>query len=328
MSKTQMEAGVPKVQHLQVKANAVGQRLDNFLLNQLKGAPKTLVYRIIRKGEVRVNKKRAKADTRLQLDDLIRVPPIRLSQKAAETPVGKSLRELLLGDAVCFESPDVLVLNKPAGLAVHGGSGVRVGLIEALRQVRPELEGLELVHRLDKDTSGCILLGKSRQILNALQQQLQSKKLGKFYQAWVVGSWPTDLREVAAPIDRASSPSGERLMRIAEPGEGKKALTRFRVLKKINGFTLVEAEPVTGRTHQIRVHARHAGFPLVGDPKYGDAVLNQAFQRQGVGRMFLHARRLVFVDPGCGKTQTVEARPDPAWKQVQTLMQNWNSNYE
>jgi 23S rRNA pseudouridine955/2504/2580 synthase len=325
MSKTQMEAGLPKVQHLQVTANAVGQRLDNFLLNQLKGAPKTLIYRIIRKGEVRINKKRAKADTRLQLDDLVRVPPVRLSQKAAETPVGKSLRELLLGEAVCFENADLLVLNKPAGLAVHGGSGVRVGLIEALRQVRPELEGLELVHRLDKDTSGCILLGKSRQVLNALQQQLQSKTLGKFYQAWVVGNWPADLREVSAPIDRASSPSGERLMRIAEDGEGKKALTRFRVLKKVAGFTLVEAEPVTGRTHQIRVHARHAGFPLLGDPKYGDAAVNQVFQRQGVGRMFLHARRLVFTDPKGGEVLTIEARPDPSWKQVQTLMQNWNS---
>lgn len=328
MSKTQIQDGVPQVQHLQVTANAVGQRLDNFLLNQLKGAPKTLVYRIIRKGEVRVNKKRAKADTRLHLDDVIRVPPIRLSQKAADTPVGESLRELLLGDAVCFESSDVLVLNKPAGLAVHGGSGVRVGLIEALRQIRPELEGLELVHRLDKDTSGCILLGKSRQVLNALQQQLQSKQLGKFYQAWVVGSWPANLREVRAPIERASSPAGERLMRVAATGEGKQALTRFRVLKKVNGFTLVEAEPVTGRTHQIRVHARHAGFPLVGDPKYGDQNLNQAFQRQGSGRMFLHARRLVFKDPGSGEQQTVEARPDPAWKKVQTLMQNWNTNHD
>ncbi len=319
------QAAVASVQYLEVKANAVGQRLDNFLLNQLKGAPKTLVYRIIRKGEVRVNKKRAKATTRLQLEDIIRIPPLRLSQKAADTPVGDSLRELLLGEAVCFENDQVLVLNKPAGLAVHGGSGVRVGLIEALRQIRPELEGLELVHRLDKDTSGCILLGKSRQLVNSLQDQLKQKSMGKFYQAWVVGSWPACLREIDAPIDRASAPSGERRMRIAAPGEGKKSLTRFKVLKRLGGFTLIEAEPVTGRTHQIRVHARSAGFPLVGDPKYGDLQVNQRFEQAGAKRMFLHARRLVFNDPLSAKRLQVEARPDASWKAVETLIKNWNS---
>lgn len=325
MSKIATEAARAQVQHLEVGGNAEGQRLDNFLLNQLKGVPRTLVYRIIRKGEVRINKKRAKADTRLQAGDLVRVPPLRISQKATDTPVGDSLRELLLGEAVCFENDNLLVLNKPAGLAVHGGSGVRVGLIEALRQIRPELQNLELVHRLDKDTSGCILLGKSRQVLNALQQQLQNKTMGKFYQAWVIGRWPTGLRQVDAPIDRASSPSGERLMKTAVEGEGKKALTRFRVLKKLEGFTLLEAEPVTGRTHQIRVHARHAGFPLLGDPKYGSEEVNQAFQKQGCKRMFLHARRLVFEDPVSRQKITVEAPVDESWKQVQTLMKLWNS---
>ena len=322
MPAIQAQAELSPVRHLEVPANAAGQRLDNFLLNQLKGAPKTLIYRIIRKGEVRVNKKRAKADTRLQAQDQVRVPPLRLAQKAATMPVSASLRELLTQEAVLFENEQVLVLNKPAGLAVHGGSGVRVGLIEALRQLRPELEGLELVHRLDKDTSGCILLGKSRQVLNALQMQLKQKSMGKFYQAWVVGQWPTDLRDVQAPIDRASSPSGERLMRIAAAGEGKSALTRFKVLKRLGAFTLVEAEPVTGRTHQIRVHARHAGFPLVGDPKYGDEAINQHFQRQGVKRMFLHARRLVFKDPCTGETLSVEARPDVSWKQLETLIKS------
>ena len=315
-------ASSASVQYLEVTANAAGQRLDNFLLGQLKGVPKTLVYRIIRKGEVRVNKKRAKASTRMELQDVVRIPPLRLSQKAADTPVGERLKELLLGEAICFENDQVLVLNKPAGLAVHGGSGVRVGLIEALRQVRPELVGLELVHRLDKDTSGCILLGKSRQLLNHLQQQLQQKSMGKFYQAWVVGSWPTELREVKAPIDRASAPSGERLMRIAEPGAGKQALTRFRVLKRLGSFTLIEAEPVTGRTHQIRVHARHAGFPLVGDPKYGDLQVNQRFQQAGLKRMFLHARRLLFTDPLTEKRLTVEASLDANWKAIENLIKN------
>ncbi|WP_114417907.1 RluA family pseudouridine synthase [Marinospirillum perlucidum] len=325
---SKMQTSQPQVQYLEIGPNQVGQRLDNFLLSQLKGAPKTLIYRIIRKGEVRINKKRAKADTRLQLKDLVRVPPLRLNQKAAETPVGKNLRELLLGEAVCFENERLLVLNKPAGLAVHGGSGVRVGLIEALRQVRPELEGLELVHRLDKDTSGCILLGKSRQLLNQLQQQLKGKKMGKYYQAWVKGAWPTDLRQVEAPIDRASSPSGERLMRIAAEGEGKKALTRFRVLKRLGAFTLIEAEPVTGRTHQIRVHARHAGFPLLGDPKYGDSETNLKLQKAGLGRMYLHARRLCFQDPGNSQSLEIEARPDASWKELETLLQQWKAAHE
>ena len=262
------------VSYLEVTANAVGQRLDNYLLSQLKGAPKTLVYRIIRKGEVRINKKRAKADTRLNLGDSIRVPPIRLAEKASQTPVGKSLRELLLGEALLFENEEIMVFNKPAGLAVHGGSGVRIGLIEALRQVRPELTALELVHRLDKDTSGCILLAKSRQALNFLQDQLREKSMGKYYHAWVLGDWPINLQEINAPIDRASSPSGERRMKVAEHLEGKASLTRFKIIKKQQGLTLIEAEPVTGRSHQILIHATSAGFPLIGDPKYGKDTIN------------------------------------------------------
>lgn len=318
------EAGsLAAVKYLEVTAGADGQRLDNYLITQLKGAPRTLVYRIIRKGEVRINKKRAKADTRLQTGDQVRVPPIRLTEKASQTPVGDSLRDLLQGEALIYENDAVLVLNKPAGLAVHGGSGVRVGLIEALRQVRPELDFLELVHRLDKDTSGCILLAKSRKALNILQDQLRGKQMGKFYQAWVLGNWPVELREVNAPIDRASSPSGERRMRIAEPGEGKASLTRFKILKRLGSLTLIEAEPVTGRTHQIRVHARFAGFPLLGDPKYGDEQVNERFRRAGIGRMFLHARRLEFNDPLTGQRLTIEAPLDQSWKQVeQTRVKN------
>lgn len=305
------------VSYLEVTANADGQRLDNYLLNQLKGAPKTLIYRIIRKGEVRVNKKRAKADTRLQAGDQIRVPPIRLAEKASVTPVGASLRDLLLGEALLFENEAVLVFNKPAGLAVHGGSGVRIGLIEALRQVRPELTSLELVHRLDKDTSGCILLAKTRQALNFLQDQLRAQSMGKFYQAWVVGDWPNNLHEINAPIDRASSPSGERRMRIADFKEGKASLTRFRIIKKHSGVTLIEAEPVTGRTHQIRVHATSAGFPLIGDPKYGKDTVNEQFRRAGVGRMFLHARRLEFLDPQTLERLSIEAPLDDSWQKVE-----------
>lgn len=307
------------VSYLEVTANADGQRLDNYLLNQLKGVPKTLVYRIIRKGEVRVNKKRAKPDTRLKLDDLIRVPPIRLAENTSQAPVGNSLRELLQGEALLFENAAVMVFNKPAGLAVHGGSGVRIGLIEALRQVRPELTALELVHRLDKDTSGCILLAKSRQALNFLQDQLREKSMGKYYQAWVLGDWPSNLLKINAPIDRASSPSGERRMKVAEYNEGKASLTRFKILKKQQGLTLIEAEPVTGRTHQIRIHATSAGFPLIGDPKYGNDVINEHFRRAGIPRMFLHARRLEFLDPVTQRRLSIEAPLEEVWQKVEQV---------
>lgn len=307
------------VSYLEVTANAEGQRLDNYLLNQLKGAPKTLIYRIIRKGEVRVNKKRAKPITRLEIGDLIRVPPIRLAEKASQTPVGASLRELLEGEALLFENEAVMVFNKPAGLAVHGGTGVRTGLIEALRQVRSELDFLELVHRLDKDTSGCILLAKSRQALNFLQDQLREQTMGKFYQAWVVGSWPANLHEINAPIDRDSFPSGERRMRVAGFKEGKLSLTRFQILKKHQGLTLIEAEPVTGRTHQIRVHATSAGFPLVGDPKYGKATINEHFRRAGIPRMFLHAQRLEFLDPHTNQRLSIEAPLDENWQKIEQV---------
>lgn len=313
-------AGSPvAVTYLEVTANADGQRLDNYLLNQLKGAPKTLVYRIIRKGEVRINKKRAKADTRLQAGDSVRIPPIRLAEKASKTPVGAGLRELLEGAALLFENDAVMVFNKPAGLAVHGGSGVRIGLIEALRQVRPELVGLELVHRLDKDTSGCILLAKSRQALNFLQDQLREHSMSKIYQAWVLGCWPANLVEINAPIDRASSPSGERRMKIADFKEGKASLTRFKIIKKHQDLTLIEAEPVTGRTHQIRVHATSAGFPLLGDPKYGNDLINEHFRRAGIPRMFLHARRLEFLDPQTLKRLSIEAPLDEIWQKVEQV---------
>lgn len=313
-------AGSPvAVTYLEVTANADGQRLDNYLLNQLKGAPKTLVYRIIRKGEVRINKKRAKADTRLQAGDSIRIPPIRLAEKASKTPIGAGLRELLEGKALLFENDMVMVFNKPAGLAVHGGSGVRIGLIEALRQVRPELVDLELVHRLDKDTSGCILLAKSRQALNFLQDQLREHSMSKIYQAWVLGRWPNNLVEINAPIDRASSPSGERRMKIADFKEGKASLTRFKIIKKHQDLTLIEAEPVTGRTHQIRVHATSAGFPLLGDPKYGNDLINEHFRCAGIPRMFLHARRLEFLDPQTLMRLSIEAPLDENWQKVEQV---------
>ncbi len=310
-----------QVEWVDVEANAIGQRIDNYLLGRLKGAPRTLVYRIIRKGEVRVNKKRTRADYRLQAGDQVRIPPLRLALKADEVPVSETLKQLLLNEAPLYESEAVLLLNKPAGLAVHGGSGVKIGLIEALRQVRPELTHLELVHRLDKGTSGCLLLAKQRDALNDLQRQLKAHQMQKRYLAWVVGHWPAALTEVSAPIDRRPGTADERRMQVAEPGEGKNSLTRFKRLRRVGGCSLIQAEPVTGRTHQIRVHATHRGYPLLGDQKYGRDDLNRRLKKAGCGRMFLHAFQLGFVDPSTGQAQCIEAPLDASWQQLEQVLQ-------
>ena len=255
-----------EVQWIEVTEGQVGQRIDNFLRTRLKGAPKALIYRIVRKGEVRVNKKRVKVDYRLELHDLVRVPPLRLAPEEAVREVSDNLRNLLAG-SVLVEGPGWLVINKPSGLAVHGGSGVKIGLIEALRQVREDLDFLELVHRLDRDTSGCLLLAKSRPALLSLNESLKGRKMDKQYLALVAGRWPARRDYVSARLDRFEAGNGERRVRV-DPA-GKVSRTRFGVRETFANATLIEAEPVTGRTHQIRVHAAHAGHPLLGDDKYG-----------------------------------------------------------
>lgn len=315
----------PAVSYWEISANAAGQRLDNYLLTRLKGAPKTLVYRIIRTGEVRINKKRAQASSRLQVGDLVRVPPVRLATATEPAKLGAGLAKLLQA-AVIVETPDLIVLDKPAGLSVHGGSGVRLGLIEALRQLRPELSFLELVHRLDKDTSGCILLAKNRPALNFLQDQLRQQTMIKQYLAWVVGSWPQNLTLVDAPIRQAAQSGGEKIMQAAVPGQGKAALTRFQLRQNLQlqdgqVLSLVAAEPVTGRTHQIRVHAAAAGCPLLGDVKYGRTKINQQVQAAGLGRMFLHACSLEFLDPTTKQAVKVEAPLDASWQSLAQLEQ-------
>ncbi|WP_416885257.1 RluA family pseudouridine synthase [Marinospirillum sp.] len=310
------EALQPQVRFIDVPPELAGQRLDNFLLARLKGVPKTLVYRIIRKGEVRVNKKRAKAETRLQAGDSVRVPPVRVAEKAGVPKISASLKQHLAHQAILYEDDQLMLLNKPAGLAVHGGSGVHLGLIEALRQARPDLSFVELVHRLDKDTSGCLLVAKNRQALAHLQDQLRARTMRKVYWAWVLGAWPEGVEQVDQPIVRIPTASGERMMGVGP--EGKAALTRFRVLKRLGrDLTLVQAEPVTGRTHQIRVHARFLGCPLLGDPKYGEDRINKAYHKAGVGRLFLHAFSLRFQDPQTGRERVIEAPVEPLWEEVQ-----------
>ncbi|SFU90378.1 RluA family pseudouridine synthase [Halomonas korlensis] len=293
-----------EVQWIEVAEGQVGQRVDNFLMSRLKGAPRALVYRIVRKGEVRVNKKRVKADTRLALGDLVRIPPLRLTPREAVREVSDSLHNLLAG-SVLLEGPDWLVINKPSGLAVHGGSGVKIGLIEALRQVREDLDFLELVHRLDRDTSGCLLLAKSRPALLALNESLKQHRMDKRYLALVAGRWPARRDFVSARLERFEAGNGERRVRVDVAG--KMARTRFSVRETFDRLTLIEAEPVTGRTHQIRVHAQHAGHPLLGDDKYGSREGARLATSLGLSRLFLHAEALTFPEPTSGRPVQIKA---------------------
>ncbi|MGM1053548.1 MAG: RluA family pseudouridine synthase [Pseudomonadota bacterium] len=292
------------VQWVEVTEGQDGQRIDNFLLTRIKGAPRSLIYRLVRKGEVRVNKKRVKPDTRLAIGDLVRIPPLKLSPREAVLEVSDNLRNLLAG-SVLVEGRDWLVINKPAGLAVHGGSGVKIGLIEALRQVREDLDFLELVHRLDRDTSGCLLLAKSRPALLSLNTALKEQKMDKRYLALVAGRWPARRDYVAARLDRYILANGERRVRV-DP-KGKVSRTRFAVREAFARATLMEAEPVTGRTHQIRVHAAHTGQPLLGDDKYASRASQRLSLSLGVGRLFLHAESLTFPEPTSGRPVQIKA---------------------
>ncbi|CAB0149899.1 Ribosomal large subunit pseudouridine synthase C [Pseudidiomarina piscicola] len=296
-----------KVRWVTIDADYSGQRIDNFLLAQLKGVPKSLVYRIVRKGEVRINKKRCKPDYKLQPGDLVRIPPVRVAE-ANPLPSAKLDQVQALNDQVLYEDDVLMVLNKPSGLAVHGGSGLQFGLIESLRSLRPDAKQLELVHRLDRETSGCILISKRRSALRSLHQQLREKTMNKQYLALVRGHWQPHVKFIAAPLLKNTLKSGERVVRV--DAAGKPSETRFRVKQAFSDCTLVEASPITGRTHQIRVHALHAGHPIACDPKYGDQVFDSQLQQQGLNRLFLHAHRLSFEHPQTGKTVTVEAPLD------------------
>ncbi|MDN7137765.1 23S rRNA pseudouridine(955/2504/2580) synthase RluC [Pseudidiomarina sp. 1ASP75-14] len=302
-----------QVRWVTIEADYAGQRIDNFLLAQLKGVPKSLVYRIVRKGEVRINKKRCKPDYKLQAGDLVRIPPVRVAE-SNPLPSANLDQVQALNQQILYEDDLLLVLNKPAGLAVHGGSGLQFGLIESLRALRPDAKHLELVHRLDRETSGCILISKRRSALRALHEQLREKTMDKQYLALVRGHWQAHVKFIAAPLLKNTLKSGERVVRV--DAAGKPSETRFRVQQQFANCTLVEASPITGRTHQIRVHALHAGHPIACDPKYGDQVFDAAMQEIGLNRLFLHARRLSFKHPQSGKTITVDAPLDKALSQA------------
>ncbi|RUO41144.1 23S rRNA pseudouridine(955/2504/2580) synthase RluC [Pseudidiomarina aestuarii] len=296
-----------------VEADYADQRIDNYLLAQLKGVPKSLVYRILRKGEVRVNKKRVKPEYRLQAGDLIRIPPVRVADQNP-LPSANLSSVQALDQQVLYEDDILIVLNKPAGMAVHGGSGLQFGLIESLRALRPQAKHLELVHRLDRETSGCILISKRRSALRHLHEQLRNKTMDKQYVALVRGQWQDHVKLVAAPLLKNTLKSGERVVRV--DADGKPSETKFRVVERFEDCSLVEASPLTGRTHQIRVHALHAGHPLAQDPKYGDEGFNQQMRERGLQRLFLHAKSLRFEHPQSGEMIQVVAPLEPSLLQV------------
>ena len=297
------------VRQIRIGDDYRGQRIDNYLLGLLKGVPRSFVYRILRRGEVRVNRGRIQASYRLQPGDLVRIPPVKVPVKASPARPGEPALRRLEG-AILLETPRFMVINKPSGMAVHGGSGLNFGVIEALRILRPAEHHLELVHRLDRETSGCLLVSRKRSALRILHELLREDEVDKRYLALLAGRWDKESLEVDAPLRKNTLRSGERIVRI-DP-EGKPARTRFRRLERFEDATLVEARLLTGRTHQIRVHAAHMGMPILGDPKYGDAQANREMRRRGLKRMFLHARALRFRWPGEEQTLWVEAPLDAA----------------
>lgn len=302
-------SGKPEVGWLTVDAESAGQRLDNFLMRHLKGVPKTHVYRIIRSGEVRVNKGRVTADTRVQEGDAVRLPPVRISERAtAKVEGGGPAREF----PVLLEDEQLIAIDKPAGVAVHGGSGVSFGVIEQLRRARQYGEPggarfLELVHRLDRETSGVLLVAKKRSALKNLQEQFRDRETGKTYLALVLGEWPASRKVIDAPLHKylqeGGQGEGERRVRVVsrDDPDGMRAVTLVRVRERLPGFTLLEVTIKTGRTHQIRVHLQSVGHPIAGDDKYGEFNCNKALQRRGLKRMFLHAWRLQFSHPVNGE---------------------------
>lgn len=307
------------VRYVQVDSERDGQRLDNLLLGELKGAPRSLIYRLLRTGQVRVNQGRAKPDYRVCNGDRIRIPPIRLAPEptSKSPPLGR-LRQF--ETTILYEDPRLLVINKPAGVAVHGGSGVSHGVIEIVRAMRPQAPTLELVHRLDRDTSGCLLLAKRRSTLRWLHQLIRAGALEKRYLALLVGRWEHATLEVNVPLRKQSLQGGERVVRV--DATGKPSRTGFHRLRQFAATTLVEARLYTGRTHQIRVHAAYLGNPVAGDDKYGDREANTALRAPGLRRLFLHASTLTFPRAdGQGHFQ-VTAPLDP---QLELVLQHLSS---
>ncbi|MEZ9875019.1 23S rRNA pseudouridine(955/2504/2580) synthase RluC [Vibrio breoganii] len=292
-----------QVQFVDIDSDMAGQRIDNFLRNQLKAIPKSMVYRIVRKGEVRVNKKRVKAEYKLQAGDIVRIPPVTLTATEEAPALSTKLNKVSeLEHCILYEDEHVLILNKPSGTAVHGGSGLKFGAIEALRALRPEARFLELVHRIDRDTSGILLIAKKRSALRHLQAQFREKTVQKYYFALVMGEWKSSIRKVTAPLLKNEVNSIVRV----NPN-GKASETRFKIIEKLNNATLLQASPITGRTHQIRVHTQYVGHPIAWDDRYGDRRFDAFTGKEGLDRLFLHAANIKFIHPGTEKEMDISA---------------------
>lgn len=312
------------VQFIEISDDEAGQRIDNYLLSKLKGVPKSLIYRIVRKGEVRVNKGRVKPEYKLQIGDMLRVPPVRVAEKS-EVPISNKLNKVAeLEQQILFEDDCLLVLNKPSGMAVHGGSGLSFGVIEALRALRPQARFLELVHRLDRDTSGVLLIAKKRSALRHLHEQLRTKTVQKNYLALVRGHWQSHCKRVQAPLLKNELAGGERIVRVSE--QGKPSETHFKVEERFAFATLVKASPITGRTHQIRVHTQYTGHPIALDSKYGEPSFDQKISELGLKRLFLHAAEIVFIHPKNGEEIRLSAPLDAQLKAILKKLRDLTSS--
>lgn len=317
LSKTRNQFNPAAVNLLTIDEASEGQRIDNFLAKTLKGVPKSHIYRILRSGEVRVNSKRADASFKLSLGDQVRVPPVRMAlQDAESTPKAPAVSKF--EHAIVFEDDAMLVLDKPAGFAVHGGSGISRGVIEQLRLERPHAKFLELVHRLDRETSGVLMLAKKRSALVALHDAIRNNQTDKRYLVLVHGQWTDQKRKVKLPLHKYVLPSGER--RVSVQDDGQDSETIFYLRKSLGEFTLLEAQLVTGRTHQLRVQLSHLGFPIAGDDKYGDYAVNKALQKRGLKRMFLHSAETALRHPLNGeKLKLIAPLPKELEKFLNTL---------
>ncbi|MCP3699790.1 MAG: 23S rRNA pseudouridine(955/2504/2580) synthase RluC [Aliivibrio sp.] len=293
----------PKVQFVDIDDDFAGQRIDNFLLARLKNVPKSMIYRIVRKGEVRVNKKRIKPEYKLQEGDMVRIPPVKVPEPTApDLPSVKLAKVSELESCIIYEDDHLLILNKPSGTAVHGGSGLKFGAIEALRALRPDARFLELVHRIDRDTSGILLVAKKRSALRRLQEQFRNKTVQKYYFALVMGQWKSTCKVVNAPLLKNEVNSIVRVNSNGKPSE-----TRFKILENFEQATLIQASPITGRTHQIRVHAQYTGHPIGWDDRYGDRRFDAYSGQFGLDRLFLHAANIKFTHPSTEELMDISA---------------------
>lgn len=305
----------PKVRLVTVGPEDDDQRIDNYLTRELKGVPKSLIYRVIRKGEVRINKGRVQASYRLKPGDVIRIPPVRVSEGEIKLAPSESVKSLI-GKQIIYEDKYVLVINKPSGIAVHGGSGIQYGVIEALRVLFPKLQNLELVHRLDRDTSGCLLIAKKRSALRHLHEQIRGKTMEKQYLALVRGQCNVAQLSVVTGLQKNTVKSGERIVRVQD--DGKLSESIFTAEKAFGLATLVNVQAITGRTHQIRVHAAHIEHPIAGDEKYGDEQFNREMRSYGLKRLFLHARHIAFLLPDSDEIIRITA---PLTEDLQRVLQ-------